>query len=86
MGRQGLCHGQGNGWPLSLFHKCAHAAPRGLGTKLRMPDRYYGLSVHPHPTAIQDPTGRREGRVGRKCWALDPEKGRGWAERICFQA
>lgn len=60
--------------------------PRGLGTKLRMPDRYYGLSVHPHPAAIQDPTGRREGRVGRKCWALDPEKGWGWAERICFQA
>lgn len=81
--------GTGQWQLLSLSQKCPHIAPRGLGTKLRMPYAMVCL-FHPYPTPlpipIQDSTGRRDGRVDRKYWALGPDKGQGWAESICFEA
>lgn len=49
---------------LGPLSEVPHTAPRGLGTKLRMPDAkclFHRYHTHPASTRIQDPTGRREG-------------------------
>ena len=48
---------------LGPLSEVPHTAPRGLGTKLRMPDATVcSIPTTPPPsTPIQDPTGRREG-------------------------
>lgn len=87
MGRWRRCHGRGSGQLLSLCQSVptrpqalGHQAENALRCVLSVPSLPHPLL----PTPTQDPTGRREGRVGRKCWTLDPDKGQGWAEQVCF--